>query len=235
MSLILGPIDPNREGLQRNLADYKQLSEKRLLRKGERPRDYQSRGNSILVLNKTYLEGMAHNNDISDGRAVLMAMENPYPPSVAPMGGLKKLMIKDLQLETHHRGFYLLLRFTYTASRLNDVSNVAEDEAGSSMLFHLLMQQVEAIRRADTILKQKGVIILKEPFFTDLTSGDLKGGDCYIRVDHPTDIVWLAEDDARIPEKWRVEAAQIPNAAEHWKKKGNEMVKEANYYEAIDM
>ncbi|KAI9055046.1 hypothetical protein LZ554_000012 [Drepanopeziza brunnea f. sp. 'monogermtubi'] len=159
-----------------------------------------------------------------------MVMEYPYPPSVAAMGDLEKLMIKDLRLETNHRGSYILLRFAYTAGRVTDVANVAEDEAGFPILFLLIMQEREAIRRSETILKEKGDIILKEPFFTSVNEGEY----C-IRVDHPTDIVWLAEDDARIPKKWRVKAAKIPKSAEHWRKKGKEMVEEANYYEAIDM
>ncbi|EKD16905.1 uncharacterized protein L3040_001187 [Drepanopeziza brunnea f. sp. 'multigermtubi'] len=229
MSSLLDPSDPSHKDLQSGLAYYQQILEKRLQRKGERPRDYQSRAQCIYLLNKIAFECMVHDTH-SDYFVVLMAMENPYPPSVAAMGELKKLMIEDLQIETNHRGSYILLRFAYTASRLTDVTNVAEDEAGSPILFILIMQEREAVRRADTILKENGVIILKEPFLTSVK----EGGYC-IRVDHPTDIVWLAEDDARIPEKWRVKAAKMPKSAEHWKMKGNEMFGEASYYEAIDM
>lgn len=54
----------------------------------------------------------------------------PYLPSVASVQELKKMMICDLQLETHHRGFYLVLRCVVPPIRQNAILNVVEDEAG---------------------------------------------------------------------------------------------------------
>lgn len=118
----------------------------------------------------------------------------PYAPSVASFKDLHKGMIRDLRLETNHRGSYLLLRFKCSAMRMNAVLNIVEDEAGTVVEFTLYMQEPEVVRAAETILKNGAVIILKEPYFKVATSGSY-----LIRVDHPTDIVWLSEDDPELP------------------------------------
>jgi hypothetical protein len=119
---------------------------------------------------------------------------NPYPPSVASYKGLKKFMIRDLTLETNHRGSYLLLRFICSPTRMSAVMNIVEDESGTVVLFALYFQEPESIRTAQSILKNNSVIILKEPYFKVSA-----GGQYTIRVDQPTDIIWLSEDDPRIP------------------------------------
>lgn len=60
-------------------------------------------------------------------------------------------------------------------------------------------------------------------------------GQYAIRVDQPTDIIWLFEDDARIPTKWRAPTADISKSAEYWKKKGNGRVGKGKFFEAIEM
>lgn len=54
---------------------------------------------------------------------------------------LRKIMIKDLNLETNHRGSYVLLRFICTAMRMTVVMNIVEDEAGSVVPFAIYMQE----------------------------------------------------------------------------------------------
>lgn len=154
----------------------------------------------------------------------------PYAPSVASFKDLHKGMIRDLRLETNHRGSYLLLRFKCSAMRMNAVLNIVEDEAGTVVEFTLYMQEPEVVRAAETILKNGAVIILKEPYFKVATSGSY-----LIRVDHPTDIVWLSEDDPRAPVLWRTSTAITSKCADYWKKKGNDLVGTGKFYEAIEM
>lgn len=107
-------------------------------------------------------------------------------------------MIRDMLLETNHRGAYLLLRSLCEANRMTAVMNIVEDEAGTASLVSLYMQEPENIRSAKDILKKGRSFIIKEPYFKMSTSGQYM-----IRVDHPTDIIWLPEDDVRVPKEWR--------------------------------
>ena len=108
--------------------------------------------------------------------------------------------------------------------------NIVEDEAGSVVPFATYRQEAETVRSAENILSKESVIIVKEPYFKLGTNGQY-----VIRVDQPTDIVWLSDNDPRMPAKWRVLRAGMTNAAEHWKKKGNDFVGRAKHYDAIDM
>lgn len=155
---------------------------------------------------------------------------NPYAPSVASFKDLKKVMLKDLTVETNHRGSYLLLRFICPAMRMTAIMNVAEDEAGTVMPFALYFQDPETTRTAESILKEKGIIILKEPYFKVGTNGQYA-----VRVDQPTDIIWLSEDDPRVPKKWRTKSASVLKPAEYWKKKGNDLVGAGKFFDAIEM
>ena len=228
MSSIVDATDPNYKQLVRALTNHKTASKNAFRRKGERPKDLQPRTQCV---NEFTMASLSNNMRGLQGHMMLTTViGNPYPPCVTPLQDPRKLMIKDLRLETNHRGFYLLLRFICPAMRMSAVMNIAEDEAGTVVPFALYMQEPETVRTAESILKDKGVIILKEPYFKVGTNGQYA-----VRVDQPTDIVWLPEDDSRVPTKWRVPSASNPNSAEYWKKKGNDMVGKAKYFEAIEM
>jgi len=70
---------------------------------------------------------------------------NSYAPSVAYFKDLKKAMLKDLTLETNHRGSYLVLRFVCPAMRMTAVMNVVEDEAGTVMPFALCICKIRKL------------------------------------------------------------------------------------------
>jgi len=92
---------------------------------------------------------------------------------------------------------------------LTSNQNVVEDEQGTANPFALYLQEPEYVRPAESILKQNQVFILKEPYFKVGTNGQYA-----IRVDHPTDIIWLSEDDPRVPEKWRSNNAELTKPAD---------------------
>ena len=107
---------------------------------------------------------------------------------------------------------------------------MVEDEPGTAIPFAYYLQEPEHVRPAVSILKQSQVFILKEPYFKVGTNGQYA-----VRVDHPTDITWLSEDDPRIPEKWRVKGVGDTKPADYWKKKGNDFVSAGKFYDAIEM
>lgn len=160
----------------------------------------------------------------------ITVLGTPYPPSVAPLKKLKKIMIRDLRFEINHQGNYLLLRFVCHATRMTSVINVVEDEAGTVCTFALYLQYSNSIRGAEKILKENSVIVLREPYFIVATSGEY-----LIRVDQPTDILWLSDDGSRIPAKWRKSNTNQQKPAEYWKKLGNDLVGKGGFFEAIEM
>ncbi|KAN0105814.1 hypothetical protein V8E51_008690 [Hyaloscypha variabilis] len=115
---------------------------------------------------------------------MITVIGEPYHPSTAPLSSLKKIGISELKIEMNHRGSYLLLRCLCYP--------MLEDEQGTANPFALYLQEPEYVRPAESILKQNQVFILKEPYFKVGTNGQYA-----IRVDHPTDIIWLSEDDPR--------------------------------------
>ncbi|CAG8958015.1 hypothetical protein HYFRA_00000358 [Hymenoscyphus fraxineus] len=229
MASTLKPGDPEWAQFENVLTIHKNAIQKSSQRKGEQPKDHTPRAiclhqQSMAVLSSRMRQfGVGHELSMS-------VIGELYPPSIASFETLQKLMIKDLRIEVHHRGFYLLLRFIHTATRMTAVMNVVEDETEAVMLLSLYLQLPESIRPAESILKDKSVIILKEPYFKVAT-----GGGYLIRVDQPTDIVWLADDDSRIPEKWRKPNVSNQQSADYWKKRGNELVGKDNFFEAIEM
>ncbi|CZT42233.1 related to TPR domain protein [Rhynchosporium secalis] len=229
MSSIVDASDPSYQQLQQALESQKRGARIAQRRKGERPKDFQTRAQCISDFNMASMSQRMSNLQFSP-MIMTSVTGNPYPPSNANVQDLKKIMIKDLMLEFHHRGSYLLLRFVCQAMRMNAVMNLAEDECGTVIPFAIYMQEPEAIRSAGSILLEKSVIILKEPYFKLGTTGKYA-----VRVDQPTDIIWLADDDSRVPAKWRVLSDTVSVSAVDWKKKGNDFVGKAKYYDAIEM
>lgn len=193
------------------------------LRKGERPSDIKPR---VQVVN----EYMMHASRMKmEGHSTITTttIGQPYYPSVVPFKNLQSINIRQLQLETQHRGFYILLRLICPPSRMQAVISIAEDEAGDAVIFSLYQQEPEVVRPADEILRENSVIIVKEPYFKVVG-----GGGYGIRVDHPTDVVWLADDDESIPQQWRSKAVTKAKSAEQCATEGNGLVGLGKYHEA---
>ncbi|KAE8442535.1 hypothetical protein EG329_003250 [Mollisiaceae sp. DMI_Dod_QoI] len=229
MSSVVTADHPKYQQLANILTAQKTAIENAFRRKGERPKDLPPHARCVNEYTMASLSNKMRSMQTGHMLAITV-IGNPYPPSVASFIDLKKLMIKDLMLETNHRGYYLLLRFICPAMRISGVMNIVEDEAGTVTPFALYLQEPETVRTAESILKDKGVIIVKEPYFKLGT-----GGQYVIRVDQPTDIVWVSEDDSRIPTKWRVANVSIQQSAVHWKKKGNDLVTKGKFFDAIEM
>lgn len=80
------------------------------------------------------------------------------------LSSLKKMMIDDLLLETHHRGTYLLVRSVTPQDRMTAVMAIVEDERGDVLMVQLYHQQNDAVGQAEDILVEGTVLILKEPY-----------------------------------------------------------------------
>lgn len=153
-----------------------------------------------------------------------------YAPCIKPLCDLKKVMIADLLVETHHRGMYLLLRTVTPPDRLTAIMAVVEDERGNVVMLQLYQQPEETERQAEDILGEESVVIVKEPYLKIMADGDYG-----IRVDHLSDIIFLPIGDSRIPRSWKhTDQWRSMMSADNWKTRGNDFFKEEQYFEAIE-
>lgn len=150
-------------------------------------------------------------------------------PCLRSLDDLKKIMIDDLLLETHHRGSYIVLRCITPPDRMNAIMAIVEDETDDALLLQLYYQEPEADRAAEDFISNGVVLIVKEPYLRLMADGD-----CGIRVDHLSDIIFLSEDDELVPACWQPRIAEQDISAGVWKANGNDYFRQSKYYKAIE-
>jgi hypothetical protein len=215
----------------RILEKHKAIHEAAKSRKGEIPSDHEDKKTQLEEYRIQY-DSMQQEKKAGFEKTRLQStvIGEPYRPSVASYRDLSKIIIRKLMLETHHRGRYMLLRVAAPPVRMSAVITVVEDEVGGAATFSLYQQLPENVRPAADVLKKGDVLLLKEPYFK--TTG---GGGYGIRVDHPTDLLFLSEDDPRVPSEWRLESEDVKRTADEWKQEGNALMGAKKYREAIEM
>lgn len=154
----------------------------------------------------------------------------PYLPSVQPVHNLQTLMISQMTLETHHRGKKAVLRALTPPDRMTAVMAIVEDEEGTAVLLQLYNQPEEVEVNKEAILQKDSIYIIKEPFFKAATDGSYS-----LRVDHVSDIVYLLDDDERVPRKWRKRSLNAGDDSQKLRVQGNVAVQKGNWAEAEAM
>lgn len=150
-----------------------------------------------------------------------------YPPCNRSLHDLSKAMIKNLYLETHHRGTYVVLRTVTLPDHLAAAACIVEDETKDVIRLNINFQDRK--RDIEEALPQGTILIVKEPYLSVMGEG-IYG----IRVDHLSDVVYLPAHDERVPESWRLEFTDNRTSAGAWKKKGNNHFSKSEYHLAID-
>lgn len=196
-------------------------------RRGECPADRKPRAQAIQDHMTSHLRFRMM--QLSNGAGLIRSsyIATPYLPSVTAMEDLKKTMISELRLETHHRGCYVLLRIVTPPVWLTAIMTVVEDESEDVTSLNVYQQEEDG-RAAEEIMRVKSVCIVKEPYFK--IGGD---GKYAIRVDHVNDLNWLAEDDERIPLQWRPQITDLSKTANDWKEEGNSAFRLGKYHDAV--
>lgn len=152
-----------------------------------------------------------------------------YSPCISPLCDLTKVLIKDLLLETHHRGTSILLRSITPPDRMNAVMAIVEDENEDVLMLQLYYQEEENKRAAEDILGEGTILIVKEPYLKLMSDGDYG-----IRVDHLSDVIHLPMHDQRVPSRWQPRFAEYNMSVQVWKTKGNEHFNASKYHSAIN-
>ena len=145
-----------------------------------------------------------------------------YPPSTASPGCLTEMHIKELQLETHHRGSYLILTTNVPPINVAGVIiSVMRDEFDN-----MVMTSHHYVNAESLFLG--GIFMIKEPYFTIRSDGDY-----HVRVDHVTDMVHVCAVLHWIPSSLRTHDESGSMTTSDWKRKGDREMKGNNYIAAV--
>ncbi|PNP58402.1 hypothetical protein FNYG_15065 [Fusarium nygamai] len=118
-----------------------------------------------------------------------------YPPSTAKIADLQPMAIKDLRMETHHRGSFLALRRVSPVCILQ-ASSWAVVKGQSSDEVERLEVFLHTSQYGSNTLEIASDLVIKEPYYTLNAQGE-----CTIRIDHPSDLMVIAISES--PESWR--------------------------------
>lgn len=152
-----------------------------------------------------------------------------YPPCLSPFCDTKKVMIRDLLLETHHKGNYLLLRSVTPLAITSSIITIVEDEKNDVILLSIYYQEEHTERASEGVLPEGTILIVKEPYLKLMADGNHG-----IRIDHLSDVIYLPMFDKRVSDGWRSRIAELNVSASDWKTKGNHHFKKSKYSAAIN-
>ena len=120
----------------------------------------------------------------------------PYPPCTKPISSLAPITLRELKLETHHRGRVLIVRTFGIPTRLSAIQSAIEDE--NKDVDRLAIQNLPLTAVTEKVLPSGAIVAIKEPYYK-ITADE----GVMIRVDHPSDFLRLESGDALIPARLR--------------------------------
>lgn len=156
------------------LAKQKVALESANKRKGEQPKDRKSLGQLVSQQMASHARA-AFTKRQSNRQITTFIYQSfvapPYLPSVAPSRKLKKMYLKDMKLQNHHRGSFLLLRVATPAVEMTAVMAILEDELGDGVMLQLFQQEYQCDRVIEDTVKLDSVCVIKEPYFKVMNDG----------------------------------------------------------------
>ncbi|KAJ5812101.1 TPR domain protein [Penicillium riverlandense] len=179
------------------LAQHKRTLQNAQRFRGQRPKQKQSREELIMEFMRRQMANKNMTFDRDEFAIRSSFLPPTYVPSIAPFRELNKVMIKDLVLETHHRGSYLLLRTVTPPDTMTAILAIVEDEEGKVLVLQLYNQ--DSTRAAEDILDEGAVLIVKEPYLKVMADGGYG-----IRVDHLSDVKFVPGHDELVAPSWRI-------------------------------
>lgn len=145
----------------------------------------------------------------------ILTVGQPYPPCTLPTSHLQPMRLSDLCMETHHRGFKLILKRA-AGARGQGLSPVVQLTTRSWALVQDFHGEGD-VERIDVCLHthQHGkdmlecplgkALVVREPLFTVTEQGEAT-----VRVDHPSDLEWLdSEEEASGDAETAIQEARL--------------------------
>lgn len=171
---------------------------------------FRAKASGDEVITRFMLHKMSFRTPLGYGTIQSSFVPPAYTPSIASLSDLKKVMIANLTLQTHHRGFYVLLRAVTPPNAMTAIMVIAEDEDGNALVLQLYNQEKDLAE--DGRLVEGTVMIVKEPYLKGLSDGGYG-----IRVDHLSDVKFLPEHESRASrlEKKRQESRRLRQRLEN--------------------
>ena len=156
----------------------------------------------------------------------------PYAPSIASLGDLQKVMMRNLTVATHHRGYYLLVRAVTPVHTHKATMVIVEDEENNVLLLQWYNQDETF---TNSCLTEGTVLLIKEPFVEIITDQDKElHVEHALRVDHLSDVIIIPNHSKFIPLQWKPQNAEIDTSAEGWKARGDKHFIQKNFHSAIE-
>lgn len=213
----------------RMLKQQKRVLQNAKRKQGQCPRDRKGREEMLLEF---MMASMATSMKQSNQTHMVHSSFVPeaYLPCTVSVDTLKPLSIGKLRLETHHRGASLLLRTLTPPNRMTGILVLVEDQNRDVTVLQLYQQKDEDSRAASDIIGEGSILIIKEPFFKVMASGEYG-----IRVDHVSDVMFLDKDDLKVPQTWRPRLSEIGKSADALKLEGNTLMGQGKYWKAIQV
>jgi hypothetical protein len=177
-------------------------------RQGERPKDRKSRKELVnnFVIQHTIQQIKQSKRD--NTLIYTSFVPPPYPPCIAPLEKLKQMFIKDLQLETHHCGNYLLVKSITPLNRITAIIAIVVDEKEDAIVLQLYQQDEKSNQPATSIIKQGNIFLVKEPYFKVIANREYR-----LRIDHLSDIICIKARDKRLPKQWSPQVFDVGKTA----------------------
>ncbi|KAB8302482.1 hypothetical protein EYC80_005886 [Monilinia laxa] len=200
-----------------------------MARQGQRPKDMKPRQELIsqfmmMHMSRQMSQFRIHN----DSQLHTSFVPIPYEPSIIPLEELTPINIKDLRLETHHRGSYLLVRALTPPFRITGIMAIVEDENADALPLQLYQQPEEKLRPAASVITVQDIFLIKEPYLKTTSDGGYG-----LRVDHVSDLVCLDANHDMLPKDWKPRVVDLDKTADDWKQEGNVAMGKGHYWAAI--
>lgn len=210
------------------LENQKQMLLRAKSRKGECPRDRKPRLVAYSQFMMMHMSIAAKSNGDEEHMIHSAFIPPAYPPCTTSTAELQPITIKQLRLETHHRGTYLLLRSITPPNRMTSILVIAEDVDDDVVLLQMYHQEEEPMREITDIADVGTLLLVKEPYFKFTASGDYA-----LRVDHLSDVVRLDAANAMVPACWKPRLSEMYDSVEPHKKKGDASVGKQKWWRAM--
>lgn len=148
----------------------------------------------------------------------------PYQPCVVALSSLKAISLRELKLETHHRGRFLVVKTFCEPMRIASIINAVQDQNGD--VDRIALHNFPINIHVNGTIPKDAIFAVKEPYYTLTIDGRV-----IIRIDHPSDLVRLQSDSNLVPSSMLSAPVPCPSAAE-MKELGNAAFKRRDWQTA---
>ena len=119
------------------------------------------------------------------GTIPVLTIGQPYSPCTLSLQELRLMKLAQLQLDTHHRGYHLILkRVSPVVTLAARTWTMVQDQDGEGDDTERLDVTLHNSRQGEDVLDSASHFVIKEPYFT-LTDQ----GEATLRIDHPSDLI----------------------------------------------